>query len=296
MHLLETGQHVVIVDDVYGGTQRYFRRVAKPTYNMDFTFVDFNDPVALRAAFQPGRTKLVWLETPTNPTLKVSDVAATAALCKELGALFVVDNTFLSPYFQNPLDLGADVVVHSVTKYIGGHSDVVGGVVVTSNEEVHEKLRFVQNSVGAVPSPFDCYMALRGLKTLHVRLEAAAHNAMVRRWVVGWAGGPHLLTRHHQPSFTDGRTHPSIYPSPYMDMQAIAKHLEAHPAVTKVLYPGLPSHPQHALAQKQQHGPGAMITFYVKGDLGNARKFLENLKVFILAESLGAGASSCDVI
>lgn len=121
MHLLETGQHVVIVDDVYGGTQRYFRRVAKPTYNIDFTFVDFNDPQALRNAFQPGKTKLVWLETPTNPTLKVSNVAATAALCKEMGALFVVDNTFLSPYFQNPLDLGADVVVHSVTKYIGGH-------------------------------------------------------------------------------------------------------------------------------------------------------------------------------
>jgi cystathionine gamma-lyase len=189
VHLLETGQHVVIVDDVYGGTQRYFRRVAKPTYNIDFTFVDFNDPAALRAAFQPGRTKLVWLETPTNPTLKVSDVAATAALCKEMGALFVVDNTFLSPYFQNPLDLGADVVVHSVTKYIGGHSDVVGGVVVTSDDAVHEKLRFVQNSVGGVPSPFDCYMALRGLKTLHVRLEEAAKNAMVSacggRWVNG---------------------------------------------------------------------------------------------------------------
>lgn len=232
MHLLETGQHVVIVDDVYGGTQRYFRRVAKPTYNIDFTFVDFNDAAALKAAFQPGRTKLVWLgalrgarprvdlfatpcnpfisfpshpipihipadpsaETPTNPTLKVSDIAATAALCKEMGALFVVDNTFLSPYFQNPLDLGADVVIHSVTKYIGGHSDVVGGVVVTSDAAVHEKLRFVQNSVGGVPSPFDCYMALRGLKTLHVRLEAAANNAMVRgsgacAMALGWWEG-----------------------------------------------------------------------------------------------------------
>ncbi len=247
VHLLETGQHVIIVDDVYGGTQRYFRRVAKPTYNIDFTFVDFTDAAALEAAFQPGKTKLVWLETPTNPTLKVSDIAATAAVAKKHGALFVVDNTFLSPYFQNPLDLGADLVVHSVTKYIGGHSDVVGGVVVTNSEELNTKLRFIQNSVGAVPSPFDCYMALRGLKTLHVRLEAAAKNAM-----------------------------------------AIAHHLENHPGVARVLYPGLPSHPQYELAQKQQHGPGAMITFYVKGGLANARRFLEALDLFILAESLGA--------
>ncbi|TFJ84303.1 hypothetical protein NSK_004294 [Nannochloropsis salina CCMP1776] len=247
VHLLETGQHVVIVDDVYGGTQRYFRMVVKPTYDIDFTFVDFNDPSALDAAFQPGRTRLVWLETPTNPTLKVSDVAATAALAKKHGALFVVDNTFLSPYFQNPLDLGADMVVHSVTKYIGGHSDVVGGVVVTNLPKVHEKLRFIQNSVGAVPSPFDAYMALRGLKTLHVRMEAAARNAL-----------------------------------------AIARHLEQHAGVARVLYPGLPSHPQYALAQKQQHGSGAMITFYVRGALHNARRFLETLQVFILAESLGA--------
>lgn len=238
---------MVIVDDVYGGTQRYFRMVVKPTYDIDFTFVDFNDPSALDAAFQPGRTRLVWLETPTNPTLKVSDVAATAALAKKHGALFVVDNTFLSPYFQNPLDLGADMVVHSVTKYIGGHSDVVGGVVVTNLPKVHEKLRFIQNSVGAVPSPFDAYMALRGLKTLHVRMEAAARNAL-----------------------------------------AIARHLEQHAGVARVLYPGLPSHPQYALAQKQQHGSGAMITFYVRGALHNARRFLETLQVFILAESLGA--------
>lgn len=227
--------------------QRYFRKIAKPTYNIDFTFVDFNDTTALEAAFQPGKTKLVWLETPTNPTLKVSDIAATAAIAQKHGALFVVDNTFLSPYFQNPLDLGADMVVHSVTKYIGGHSDVVGGVVITNSPELNEKLRFIQNSVGAVPSPFDCYMALRGLKTLHVRLEAAARNAL-----------------------------------------AIATHLEGHPGVSKVLFPGLPSHPQFELAKKQQHGPGAMITFYVKGGMANARRFLEALQVFILAESLGA--------
>lgn len=227
--------------------QRYFRNIAKPTYNIDFSFVDFNDTTALEAAFRPGQTKLVWLETPTNPTLKVSDIAATAAIAKKHGALFVVDNTFLSPYFQNPLDLGADMVVHSVTKYIGGHSDVVGGVIITNSPDLNEKLRFIQNSVGAVPSPFDCYMALRGLKTLHVRLEAAARNAL-----------------------------------------AIATHLEQHSEVTKVLFPGLPSHPQFELAQKQQHGPGAMVTFYVGGGLSNARRFLESLQVFILAESLGA--------
>lgn len=246
VHLLETGQHVVCVDDVYGGTQRYFRRVAKPTYNINFSFVDFNDPAALEAAFTP-ETRLCWLETPTNPMLKVTDIARVAALCKQKGVLFVVDNTFLSPYFQNPLDHGADVVVHSVTKYIGGHSDVVGGVVVTNSADVYQKLKFLQNSVGAVPSPFDAYIALRGLKTLHVRLEAAGRNAM-----------------------------------------AIAQFLEAHPGVSKVLYPGLASHPQHEVAQRQQHGPGAMITFYTKGSLANARKFLESLKVFTLAESLGA--------
>lgn len=227
----------------------------------------------------------------------MSDIAATAALCKEMGALFVVDNTFLSPYFQNPLDLGADAVVHSVTKYIGGHSDVVGGVVVTSDPAVHEKLRFVQNSVGGVPSPFDCYMALRGLKTLHVRLEAAASNAMVSKQ----ASQPASLSRFLFPptrSLSRRSLAPpsSAHPTPphlahlaRPTPQAIAKHLEAHPAVARVLYPGLPSHPQHALACKQQHGPGAMVTLYVKGGLSNARKFLESLKVFILAESLGAG-------
>ncbi|GAB5030439.1 cystathionine gamma-lyase [Nannochloropsis oceanica] len=247
VHLLETGQHVVIVDDVYGGTQRYFRKIAKPTYNIDFSFVDFNDTTALEAAFRPNQTKLIWLETPTNPTLKLSDIAATAAIAKKHGALFVVDNTFLSPYFQNPLDLGADMVVHSVTKYIGGHSDVVGGVIITNSPDLNEKLRFIQNSVGAVPSPFDCFMALRGLKTLHVRLEAAARNAL-----------------------------------------AIATYLGQHSGVTKVLFPGLPSHPQFELAKKQQHGPGAMVTFYVGGEVSNARRFLESLQVFILAESLGA--------
>jgi len=227
--------------------KRYFRKIAKPTYNIDFSFVDFNDTTALEAAFRPNQTKLIWLETPTNPTLKLSDIAATAAIAKKHGALFVVDNTFLSPYFQNPLDLGADMVVHSVTKYIGGHSDVVGGVIITNSPDLNEKLRFIQNSVGAVPSPFDCFMALRGLKTLHVRLEAAARNAL-----------------------------------------AIATYLGQHPGVTKVLFPGLPSHPQFELAKKQQHGPGAMVTFYVGGEVSNARRFLESLQVFILAESLGA--------
>lgn len=237
MHMLKSGDHVVCVDDVYGGTQRYFRRVVTPVCAMSFDFVDFNTPGELEGAMKPN-TKLVWLETPTNPTLKISDIAATAAIAKKHGALLVVDNTFMSPFFQQPLSLGADIVMHSVTKYINGHSDVVGGVVVTNSDEINEKLRFLQNGIGAVPGPMDCYLALRGLKTLHVRMERHASNAM-----------------------------------------AIAKLLEAHPAVEKVVYPGLASHPQHALACKQMKGFGGMITFYVRGGIEAARGFLENVKV-----------------
>lgn len=246
VHLLKSGDHCICIDDVYGGTQRYFRRIVEPTYGITFTFMDFSDAAAVQRAVQPN-TKLIWMETPTNPTLKISDIAAIAGVSRAAGALLVVDNTFMSPYFQTPLSLGADIVMHSVTKYINGHSDVVGGVVVTDSDELGARLRFLQNSLGGVPSPFDCYLALRGLKTLHLRMERHASNAA-----------------------------------------ALARALEAHAAVQRVLYPGLPSHPQHALAARQMRGFGGMITFYTHGGIVGARAFLEALKVFTCAESLGA--------
>eukprot|EP00744_Colponema_vietnamica_P001910 GILI01003093.1.p1 GENE.GILI01003093.1~~GILI01003093.1.p1 ORF type:complete len:408 (+),score=147.98 GILI01003093.1:57-1226(+) len=246
IHLLQSGDHVISVDDVYGGTQRLFRRVINPTSNITFSFVDFNEPGALEAAFTP-QTKMVWLETPTNPTLKISDIRKTAEACKAHNCLLVVDNTFMSPYFQNPLDLGADLVLHSVTKYIGGHSDVVMGLVMTNSDDLNTRLRFLQNGIGAVPAPFDCYMALRGVRTLHLRMREHEKNAI-----------------------------------------AVAKFLESHPKVDKVVYPGLPSHPQHELAKSQMSGFGGMITFYLKGGIDQSRAFLENLNLFTLAESLGA--------
>jgi len=176
--MLKSGDHVISIDDVYGGTNRYFTRVAKPANDMKFSFVDLTKPGALQAAITP-RTRMVWLETPTNPTLKITDIKAVAKATKQKGLILVVDNTFCSPAIQNPLDLGADVVVHSVTKYINGHSDVVMGVVATNDAKIYEKLKFLQNSIGAVPAPFDCYMALRGLKTLEVRMQRHTHNAMI---------------------------------------------------------------------------------------------------------------------
>lgn len=246
IHLLKQGDHVISIDDVYGGSQRYFRQTVNPTYGIEFDFVDMSEPSKIEQFIRPT-TKLVWLESPTNPTLKVTDIAAVAAVAKKHNLLVAVDNTFMSPYFQNPLDLGADIVVHSITKYINGHSDVVMGVVITNDEDIYTKLKFVQNGIGAVPSPFDAYMALRGLKTLHVRMAAHAKNA-----------------------------------------QAVAEFLEAHPAVEKVYYPGLPSHPQHTIAKKQASGFGGMVTFYIRGGLEKARAFLETVEVFTLAESLGA--------
>jgi cystathionine gamma-lyase len=248
LHTLATGDHVVCTADVYGGTQRFFNRIAAPTYGMTFSFVDTSVPGALAAelAAQP-RAKLVWLESPTNPTLSVSDIRACAAAAHAAGARLVVDNTFMSPYFQNPLALGADFCLHSVTKYINGHSDVVGGVVAADDAAALARLRFLQNSLGGVPSPFDCYLALRGLKTLHLRMERHAANAA-----------------------------------------AVAAHLEAHPAVERVLYPGLPSHPQHAVHAAQARGASGMITFYVRGGALAARVFLQSLALFTCAESLGA--------
>jgi cystathionine gamma-lyase len=244
--MLNAGDHVISVDDVYGGTNRYFNKVARPSNNLDFSMVDFTKEGALEAAIKPN-TKMVWLETPTNPTLKIVDIQAISAIAKKHNLIVVVDNTFASPFLQSPLDLGADIVVHSCTKYIGGHSDVVMGVCATNSIEYYTKLKFLQNSIGAIPAPFDCYMALRGMKTLHLRMREHSKNAA-----------------------------------------AVAAFLEGHAQVESVIYPGLASHPQHELAKRQMRGFGGMITFFLKGGLAESRVWLENLKLFALAESLGA--------
>ena len=244
MHLLSAGDHVICGDDVYGGTYRLFEKVWK-RYGLTFTFVDASDAKKVEAAIGPN-TKMIWIETPTNPLLRLCDIKAIAKVGKDKGLITVVDNTFASPYLQNPIEMGADIVVHSVTKYLGGHSDVVGGAVLTSRDDLYETLKFHQNAVGAVPGPFDCFLVLRGVKTLAVRMEAHQKNAM-----------------------------------------AIAQYLEKHPAVEKVMYPGLASHPQHALAQAQMSGFGGMVSFVLKGGLESARQFLGSTKLFALAESLG---------
>ena len=238
------GDHVLVCDDVYGGTFRLFDKVWTRT-GIEFSFVDFTDLKKFESAFKPN-TKLVWIETPTNPMLKIIDIEACSKIAKQKGAVVVVDNTFMSPYFQKPLSLGADIVVHSVTKYMNGHSDVVGGVAITSNDAIYKELKFLQNASGAVPAPQDCFLVMRGIKTLHVRMERHAQSAM-----------------------------------------EIARYLEKHPKIDKVIYPGLESHPGHGVAKKQMSGFGGMITFFLKGDLAKSRKFLESVKIFALAESLG---------
>ncbi len=244
LHFLQQGDHVIAGDDMYGGTFRLFNRVLKNN-GLEFSYVDLTNPENFAKTLKPN-TKMVWLETPTNPTLKLVDIKKIAKVAAENGVITVVDNTFMSPYFQRPLSLGADVVVHSATKYIGGHSDVVGGIAVTNRQDLAEKLAFLSNSMGGVQGAFDSFMCLRSLKTLPLRMKAHASNA-----------------------------------------QAVAEFLEAHPKVQKVLYPGLKSHPQHTLAKEQMLGMGGMITFYIKGGLAQARTFLENVRVFALAESLG---------
>ncbi len=244
MHLIKNGDHVIAGDDMYGGTFRLFDKVLRHD-GMQFSFVDLTNPENFTKAIQPN-TKLVWLETPTNPTLKLVDIRKIAAEAKKHGILVVVDNTFMSPYFQRPLSLGADIVVHSVTKYIGGHSDIVGGALATNRAEIAERIQFLTNSMGGIMATFDSFMCLRSLKTLPVRMKAHNDNAM-----------------------------------------AIAKFLESHPKVSRVIYPGLASHPQHALAKEQMLGMGGMITFFIKGGMDAARTFLESVSVFSLAESLG---------
>ena len=249
LHLLSAGDHVVAGDDLYGGTYRVFERVMRQL-GIDFTYVDPTDPAAFAAAVRKN-TRLIWVETPTNPLLKLCDIAAVAQIAKEHRLILAVDNTFLSPILQRPLQLGATLSVHSVTKYLGGHSDVIGGALVTSDRDVYDRLRFLQNAMGAVPSPMDCYLVLRGTKTLALRMQRHVENARV-----------------------------------------LAAWLEAQPLVERVIYPGLPSHPQHALASRQQQGPGGMISFVVKPSsarsaLERARAILRHCRLFACAESLG---------
>jgi len=245
MHMFGPGDHVITIDDVYGGTQRFFRKVSSVASGISYTFVDMTKDGELEKAFT-DKTKLVWVETPTNPMLKIVDIAKVAKIAHDHKCLLVVDNTFMSPFFQRPLSLGADIVVHSVSKYINGHTDVVQGVVVVNDEALNQKLRFLQNGLGAIPGPFDCFLAMRGLKTLAVRMKEHDKNAM-----------------------------------------AVAKYLEKHPKIEKVIYPGLPSHPQHEICKKQCTGFGGMITVLLKGGIEESKTFLENLKIFAVAESLG---------
>lgn len=246
IELLDSGSHVIAMDDLYGGSYRLFERVRKRTAALEFGFVDLTDPAAFEAAIRPT-TKMVWIETPTNPMLKIVDIAAIAAIARKHGLLVVVDNTFASPMLQRPLALGADIVVHSATKYLNGHSDMVGGMaVVGDNAELAEQLAFLQNSVGGVQGPFDSFLALRGLKTLPLRMRAHCDNALT-----------------------------------------LAQWLETHPAVEKVIYPGLPSHPQHALAGRQMSGYGGIVSIVLKGGFDAAKRFCERTRLFTLAESLG---------
>jgi cystathionine gamma-lyase len=244
MHLLKSGDHVICGDDVYGGTFRLFDKVWSQA-GITFTFVDLTDPDAVVRA-KRDNTRGVWMETPTNPMLKLFDIAAVAQRTKAAGLWLAVDNTFATPVAQRPLELGADLVVHSTTKYLNGHSDVVGGAICTNDEALHERLRYLQNAVGAVPGPLDCFMVLRGLKTLHIRMERHSANA-----------------------------------------QRIAEMLERHPAVEKVIYPGLASFPQRELAQRQMKLMGGMITCVLKGGLEAANKLLATTRLFACAESLG---------
>jgi cystathionine gamma-lyase len=244
LHLLEAGDHLVCCDDVYGGTFRLVDKVFR-RHGVEASWVDLTDPANLERAMRP-RTRLVWIESPTNPLLKLVDLDAVAALARARGARTVVDNTFATPFFQRPLQHGIDLVCHSTTKYLNGHSDVVGGAVLTGDGELHQRLAFLQNAVGAVPSPMDSFLVLRGLKTLHLRMERHADNAM-----------------------------------------RLARFLEGHPQVERVAYPGLPSHPQHALARRQMTGFGGMLAFVIRGGLPAARAFLGAVRIFTCAESLG---------
>jgi cystathionine gamma-lyase len=244
--LLDAGAHIVATDDIYGGTFRLLERVRKRSAGLSVSFVDFTNLAAVEAAVQP-ETKMLWVETPTNPLLRVVDLEAVAALARRKNLISVADNTFCSPYLQRPLELGIDIVVHSTTKYLNGHSDMVGGcVVVGDNTDLRDRLKFLQNAVGAISGPFDSFLALRGVKTLALRMERHSSNG-----------------------------------------QKIAEWLESRPDVHRVIYPGLASHPQHAIARRQMHAFGGMVTVELNRDLASTKRFLEHTQLFTLAESLG---------
>jgi cystathionine beta-lyase/cystathionine gamma-synthase len=243
MRLLESGDHVIVTDNTYGGTYRFFERVLR-RYQLDFTYVDTSNTTAIEQAVRPS-TKMLFLETPTNPTLRLTDLSAASAVARARGITVVVDNTFASPYVQRPLALGADIVVHSTTKFLNGHSDSVGGAVVAVRDEHIEWLKFIQNAEGAIMGPMDAWLVLRGTKTLPVRMERHNTNAL-----------------------------------------ALAEFLASHPKVAKVHYPGLASHPEHALAKRQMRGFGGLVTFQA-GSLDRARTLLNNVRLMALAESLG---------
>ena len=249
LELADSGSHIIAGDDMYGGTYRLFERVRRRSAGHDFTYVDLTSTEALLAALRP-ETRMVWVETPTNPMLKLADLETIAKICRERGIISVCDNTFASPIVQRPLEFGFDIVVHSTTKYMNGHSDIIGGVAVVGAElhqrEWAEQLGFLQNSVGAIQGPFDSFLVLRGIKTLALRLERHCSNAL-----------------------------------------ALAQWLQREPKVRKVYYPGLESHPQHALARRQMNGYGGIISIELDTDLAGARRFLERCEVFTLAESLG---------
>ena len=246
LDMLPAGSHVIAMDDLYGGTYRLFQQVRKDSAGLEFSFVDMSNLAALEAAITP-QSKMIWIESPTNPLLKLVDLEAVAQLARARGIITVCDNTFATPWVQRPLELGIDLVMHSATKYLNGHSDMVGGILVTGDDkDMTEKLAFLQNAVGAVQGPFDSFLALRGLKTLALRMERHCENAA-----------------------------------------AIAQYLVGHPKVDRVYYPGLTNHPQHELAKRQMPGSGGMVTAILHGGLEESRRFLERVEIFALAESLG---------
>ena len=252
LELVDSGSHVIAMDDLYGGTRRLFEGVRSNSAGVDFSFVDLTDIAALQESIRDD-TKMIWVESPTNPLLKIVDLRAVAAIAKANDILLVADNTFATPYLQRPLEFGCDIVMHSATKYMNGHSDMVGGIAVTNDDGLAERLAYLQNSIGAILGPFDSFLALRGVKTLDVRMERHCVSAA-----------------------------------------RIASWLEKDERVDSVLYPGLPSHPQHEVAKKQMDNFGGIVTFFINGDLENARRFLERCQVFSLAESLGGVESLVD--
>lgn len=245
LKLLKAGDHVVSSDDVYGGVSRHFNKVLT-RYGLEFTYVDTSDPGKVKEAIRP-ETKMLWVETPTNPLLKITDLAAMGKIAKERGLLFCVDSTFATPVFLRPLEFGADAVVHSTTKYLSGHNQLIGGVLITNREDIFEEMRFIQKTIGAVPSPFDCWLTMLGVKTLHLRMRKHASNA-----------------------------------------QVVAEFLEAHAKVERVTYPGLASHPQHAIARAQMDGFSGMISFELVGGISAGKTVMNGVRLCALAESLGA--------